>query len=201
MITLQNIKTIIIVALIGVAIWFFKDYQFQRAENQRQSENNRQIRIADSLKFSSQILNKMELADYLTYQNKGLKTNLEKNNIKLNRIESILSQSFRYQDDTLRASDISNIVSAVRKNIPAKQPFSDKTNCLQVDGFVSYEKDSMKVNITTRTFNNKYDAVAYWERRQWSLLGIKTRFLGKKQMTAKVFDQCGNTITTEIKKQ
>ncbi len=201
MITLQNIKTIIIVALIGVAIWFFKDYQFQRAENQRQSENNRQIRIADSLKFSSQILNKMELADYLTYQNKGLKTNLEKNNIKLNRIESILSQSFRYQDDTLRASDISNIVSAVRNNIPAKQPFSDKTNCLQVDGFVSYEKDSMKVNITSRTFNNKYDAVAYWERRQWSLLGIKTRFLGKKQMTAKVFDQCGNTITTEIKKQ
>lgn len=201
MITLQNIKTILIVALIGAAIWFFKDWQFQRAENARQTENNRQLRIADSLKYTSQILNKAELADYLTYQNKDLKTNLEKNNIKLNRIESILSQTFRYQDDTLRASDISNIVAAVRNNIPAKQPFSDSTKCLQVDGFVSYENDSMKVNITNRTFQNKYDAVAFWERRQWSFLGIKTRFLGKKQMTAKVFDQCGNTITTEIKKQ
>ena len=45
------------------------------------------------------------------------------------------------------------------------------------------------------------DAVAFWERRQWNFLGIKTRFLGKKEMTAKIFDDCGNSTVVQIKKQ
>ena len=57
------------------------------------------------------------------------------------------------------------------------------------------------ITIKDRQFKNKMDAVAFWERRQWNFLGIKTRFLGKKEMTAKIFDDCGNSTVVQIKKQ
>ncbi|MNL86767.1 hypothetical protein D3C87_2156190 [compost metagenome] len=55
--------------------------------------------------------------------------------------------------------------------------------------------------VDDRQFHNKSDAVAYWERREWNFLGFKTRFLGKKQFTAKVFDECGESRTMKIEKK
>ena len=55
MITWNNIKLIAIVLAIVAAVWFYKDYKFQVAENKRQTENNNQIRKADSTKYASQI--------------------------------------------------------------------------------------------------------------------------------------------------
>lgn len=184
-----------------IAIWFYKDYDFQKTENARQTENNRQLRASDSLRFTTQILSDQEIKDYLNFQNKDLKKLLQENNIKPDRIQSIVSSQYRYKDDTLRSSDISNIISAVRKNIPGKSPFIDSTDCMIVKGFVRYENDSMKVEFTDRTFKNKSDGVAYWERKQWTFLGIKTRLFGKKQYTSKSFDECGETKTLKIEKK
>ena len=39
---IQTAKTILIIAGISIAIWFYKDYQYQKIENIRQTENNRQ---------------------------------------------------------------------------------------------------------------------------------------------------------------
>jgi len=180
---LKNIKLIAILLLVGVAVWFYKDYQFQKLENIRQTENNSQLRKADSLHFASQILSLNEMKDYLEYQNSDLKNNLAKDGIKTNRIKEIISTKYNYKD------------TIIKKYVSG--PFIDSTKCLTIKGFV----DSSGVTITDRQFHNKTDAVAYWERNQWSFLGIKTRFLGKKQMTAKVYDECGESKTIKIEKK
>lgn len=180
---LKNLKNIFIVLLIIGAVWFYKDYEFQKTENIRQTENNRQIRISDSLHYSAQILNANELKDYLEYENSDLKNKLSGAGIKTNRIKEIVSTEYFFKD------------SIIKKYIPG--PFIDSTKCLTIKGFV----DSTGVTITSREFKNKTDAVAYWERRQWNFLGIKTRFLGKKQMTAKVFNNCGESQIININKK
>ena len=180
---LKNLRMLLIVFLIVAVVWIYKDYQFQKSENIRQTENNRQTRISDSLHFSSQILNANELKDYLEYENSDLKNKLSGAGIKTNRIKEIVSTRYSFKD------------SIIKKYIPG--PFIDSTKCLTIKGFV----DSTGVTITNREFKNKTDAVAYWERRQWNFLGIKTRFLGKKQMTAKVFDNCGESQIVNINKK
>jgi len=179
----NNLRTVLIVIAICVGIWFYKDYQFQKSENERQTENASQLRKADSLKFATQILTLNETKDYLEYQNTDLKKNLAKDGIKTNRIKEIVSSTYNYKD------------TLIKKYIPGT--FIDSTKCLTIKGFV----DSSGVTITDRQFKNKTDAVAFWERRQWKFLGIKTRFLGKKQMTAKVYDQCGESKIIKIEKK
>lgn len=180
---IQTAKTILIIAGISLAIWFYKDYQYQKIENIRQTENNRQTRISDSIHFSSQILNANEIKDYLQYENSDLKNKLSEAGIKTNRIKEIINTNYVYKDTTYREFS---------------GKFIDSTKCLTIKGIVN---TNGTVSITDRQFHNKMDAVAYWERREWSLFGIKTRFLGKKQMTAKVFDECGESQVIKIEKK
>jgi hypothetical protein len=197
---LANLKILIVAFLVAAIIWFYKDYSYQKAENIRQTENASQLRKADILKYASQLLGQKEIIDYLQYQNPDLKKKLEKDNINLNRIASIVSQSLKYKDTSRQTIDISKIVEAIKQKIPASAAFKDSTACLVNKGFVKFENDSLKVIFTSREFNNKSDAVAYWERRQWSFLGIKSRFLGKKQFTAKNYSDCGETKIMKIEK-
>lgn len=69
---LGTIKWAVIVIIAGVGVWLYKDYEFQKEENTRQTENNRQLRMADSLKYTKQVLTLTELKDYMLYQNKDL---------------------------------------------------------------------------------------------------------------------------------
>jgi len=198
---IQTIRTILIIAGIALAIWFYKDWQFQKAENIRQSENMHQTRIADSLHFSSQNLNSDEIKEYLEYQNSDLKNKLAKEGIKLNRIEGIIAQTFKYRDTVKRETDVSGLVTAIKNSIPKNQEWIDTSKCQTIKGMVSFDGQKLKVIVNDRQFNNKSDAVAYWERRQWNFLGIKTRFLGKKQFTSKAFDECGETKILKIEKK
>lgn len=198
---IQNIRTILIIAGIVIAVWFYKDYQHQVSENKRQSENMHQTRIADSLRFSTQNLSSDEIKEYLEYQNSELKNKLAKEGIKLNRIESIVSQTFKYRDTTKKETDITGLVAAIKNSIPKSQEWIDTTKCQMIKGSVSFDGQKLKVIVNDRQFNNKSDAVAYWERRQWNFLGIKTRFLGKKQFTSKVFDECGESQIMRIEKK
>jgi flagellar basal body-associated protein FliL len=198
---IQNIRTILIIAGIIAAVWFYKDYQHQVSENKRQSENMHQLRIADSLRFSTQNLTSDEIKEYLEYQNSDLKNKLAKEGIKLNRIESIVSQTFKYRDTTKKETDLSGIVEAIKNNIPTSQEVIDTTRCMTTKGIISFENNKLKWTVLDRQFNNKSDAVAYWERRQWNFLGIKTRFLGKKRFTSKVFDECGESQIMRIEKK
>lgn len=196
-----NIKIIAIILLALVAMWFYKDYQYQKAENIRQTENASQLRKADSLRFTSQTLTSQEIKDYLQYSNPDLEKKLKADNIKLNRIESIISQTLRYKDTVKSTIDMTPLLEAIKVKVPTKTPFIDTTKCLTNKGYIEYKNDSLRVVFTEKTFNNKGDAVAYWERRQWKFLGIKTRFLGKKQFTAKNYNECGESTVMKIEKK
>ena len=180
---ISNLRWLLLVAIVGYNVWLYKDREFQKSENERQTENNRQTRIADSLKFSMQILNEKEIAEHLNYENKDLKDKLTKAGIKQGRIKEIISTNYYYRD-------------SIQKKYYAGA-FVDSTKCMVIKGVID---STGVVTIKDRQFKNKMDAVAFWERRQWNFLGIKTRFLGKKQMTAKVFDDCGNSTVIQIKK-
>lgn len=198
---IQTIKLGIILLLAIAVVWFFKDWQFQKAENIRQTENARQLRISDSLRLTTQLLSTQEINDYLQYDNRELKNKLEKTGIKLNRIESIISTNYQYRDTTHKSTDLTQIVAAIRNNTNISQEVIDTTQCMTTKGIVSYSNNQLKFTVTDRQFKNKSDGVAYWERRQWKFLGVKTRFLGKKQFTAKTFDQCGQSQILKIEKK
>lgn len=198
---LKNLRTIFIVVLICAAIWIYKDWRFQIAENIRQTENNSQNRKYDSLRFTSQSLTKEEIKEYLQYQNPSLQKKIENNNIKLNRIESIVSNLYKFKDTAKQETDVSGLISAIKSSIPKSQTWIDSTKCLTTKGTVSFDGQKLKVIVNDREFKNKSDGVAYWQRKEWSLFGIKTRFLGKKEFTAKQFDECGESKTMKIEKK
>lgn len=197
---LKNARLIGYAVLIALVVWFYKDYTYQKSENIRQSENAQQLRRADSTKYAEQILKLEELRDYLTYQNPDLKKKLEADKIKLSRIESIISQTLRYKDSAATTQDLEELLKAIKGKTPSRTPFTDSTACLTNKGYLEYVNDSLKIVFTSREFKNKADAVVYWQRRQWNFLGIKTRFLGKKEVVSKTYSPCGDIKTTKIEK-
>lgn len=198
---IQTIRTVLIVVLIGAAIWFFKDWQFQKSENVRQTENARQLRIADSLKMTSQILTSQEINEYLEYENKDLKKKLEASGIKPNKVESIISHNYYYRDTSNQVTDISPLIKSIKSGIPSSQDFSDTTKCLTTKGSVVFDGQNLQVKISDREFKNKTDAVVYQERKQWQFWFIKSRFLGKRQFTAKNFNECGESKILKIERR
>ena len=200
-ILIKNIKAIGVVLLVVAVVWFYKDYQHQKSENQRQTENVSQLRKADSLRFTSQNLTLSEIKDYLEYQNQDLKNKLANEGIKLNRIQSLVSSNYYYRDTTSRETDVTGLVEAIKNSIPKTQSWTDTTECMTTKGTVSFDGQKLKVTVNDREFKNKSDGVAYWQRRQWNFLGIKTRFLGKKEFTATQFDECGESRVMRIEKK
>lgn len=198
---LQTIRTVLIVFGIASAIWFFKDWQHQKEENIRQTENANQLRKSDSLRLTSQILTTQEMKDYLEYQNKDLQSKLKQSGIKESRLESITSNNYYYRDTIKQSTDVSKLINSIRLGNADEQSFTDTTKCQTIKGKITYSGKDLKVEINSREFKNKTDAVIYQERKQWKFLGIKTRFLGKKQLTAKVFDDCGESKIIKIEKK
>lgn len=198
---IQTIRTILIVVGIAFAIWFFKDWQYQKSENIRQTENARQLRISDSLRLTSQILTTQEMKEYLEYQNKDLQSKLKQSGIKESRLESITTNNYYHKDTIRQSTDVSKLINSIRSGNADEQSFIDTTKCQTIKGKITFSGKDLKVEINSREFKNKTDAVAYWERRKWNFLGIKTRFLGKKQLTAKVFDDCGESKIIKIEKK
>ena len=95
---IKNIRLLFVIGLVGYIVWLYKDREFQKAENERQTENNEQIRKSDSLRFSTQILNANELKEHFEYQNKDLKDKLAKAGIKTDRVKEIISSNYYYRD-------------------------------------------------------------------------------------------------------
>ena len=201
LLSLGNLKTYLIVIGIVVAVWFFKDYQYQKSENKRQSENIESIRKQDSLRFASQTYTKKELDEYLEFNRRDLKDFLYEHNIRTRRIEKVITQSLIYSDTVTRGVNLKPILEAINKNQNIRVPVADSTDCLIISGYVAFENDTLSLNVTDRKFKNKSDVVTYWERNQWKFLGIKTRLFGKKKATVIIKDDCGKSETFLIEKR
>lgn len=201
LLSLHNIKTYLIVVGIVAAIWIYKDWKYQIAENKRQSENISQIRKQDSLRFASQTYTNKELEEYLEYNRSDLRVFLDEEGVRLRRIERIITQSLKYRDTTSRSVNLEPILDAIQKNQNIRVPVIDSTECLIVSGYVAFENDTLTLDITDRKFTNKTDVVSYWERNQWNFLGIKTRLFGRKVATVTIKDACGESETFTIDKR
>lgn len=198
---LKNIQIVGFVLLVSAVVWLYKDKEFYKSENLRQTDNASWSRKYDSLRFSNQVLTSEEIEEYLNYNDPELKKKIDAANIKINRIESLVSQTLKYRDTLKRESDVSSLVNAIKNSIPKEQSWSDTTKCMTIKGVASFDGQKLKVVVSDREFKNKSDVVAYWERRQWNFLGIKTRLFGKKVFTAKVFDDCGESQMIKIEKK
>lgn len=198
---IENLKVYAIVLGVIAAVWFYKDYTFQKSENKRQSENIEQLRAYDSLRYASQTYTKQELDNYLDLNRQDLKEFLEENKIRTRRIEKIITQRLEYIDNQTRSTDLQPILDAIKADRDIAIPVKDSTKCLVVEGWVKFENDSLKLDLDSRRFQNKSDVVSYWERKQWSFLGIKTRLFGRKKATVIIKDECGRSETFVIDKK
>ncbi len=198
---ISNLKQLFYIALIGFVVFLYLDRKYQIEEKNRQAENARQLRIYDSIRLTSQILTTQEMKEYLEYQNKDLQSKLKQSGIKESRLESITTNNYYHKDTTKQTTDVSKLIKSIRSGTTDEQSFIDTTKCQTIKGKITFSGKDLKVEINSREFKNKTDAVIYQERKQWKFLGIKTRFLGKKQLTAKVFDDCGESKTMKIEKK
>lgn len=198
---IENLKIYLTVALIILAVWFYKSWQFRGEEMVRQSQNVEQLRKYDSLRYATQTYSKQELDEYLEYQRKDLQVFLKDNRINTRRIEQIITQKLEYRDTAVRNQDLSPILKAIKENRDMKVPIIDSTDCLIVKGYVIFENDTLSLDITDRQFTNTSDVISYWERNKWSFLGIKTRLFGRKVATVIIKDECGRSQTFVIDKR
>lgn len=201
LLNLNNLKTYVVVIGIIAAVWFYKDYKHQKAENKRQSDNIEQIRKFDSLKYASQTYTKKELDEYLEYSRKDLQQFLKENKVSTRRIERIITQQLKFKDTTTRTVNLQPILDAIAEKKNLRLPVIDSTDCMIIKGYVAFENDTLDLKITDREFKNRSDVVTYWERNKWSFLGIKTRVFGRKKATVIIKDDCGNTETFVIDKK
>lgn len=200
MLILNNLKMIVIAAVLIALVWFYKNYEAQKMENSIRTENERQTRYSDSLQYAYTMLSDKQIDNYIQ-DNKDLKDIIKKNEIKISRIQSIVTQSLKYHDDMSKSYFADNIVQAIVEKKDYIMPIIDSTNCLVIKGNLKFQDNKLSLNITDRIFNNKTTTIAFWERREWQFLFWKTRWLGKKQGTVKVTDECGKSETLKIEKR
>lgn len=207
MITKANIQIIVIAILAIIAIWFYQDWKFETAENKRNTENVRQQNNFDSIHNAQYVFNQRQMDEYIQANSK-LKQQLKDEKIKSSRVTSIKTHDYTYSDKNKNSIAIITPTgitiktdSIVHKNTPIVVPFTDSTACLKIKGNIKFENSRIFVEINEREFKNKTTVIGYWERRQWKFLGIKTRFLGKIQATAKVIDECGHSEIITIDKK
>lgn len=200
---IQTFKIIFFALLAAFIMWLYNSWQYQKSENIRQAENFAFKVKQDSLHYSEQILSKEQMNDYLKYEKSELYNKLKENGIKPNRVESITTNNYYYKDTIKKVTDVSKLVSLIKNDVAGEQPFEakDSLECSTTKGKVVFDGKKLKVEVTSQEHKNNTESVAYWERKQWSFLGIKTRFLGKIQMTAKNFDNCGKSNVMRVEKK
>ena len=197
---LNYIKYIFFVCLIVGGIYIYGRYQLHKNNDLRLTENARQQERFDSLRISSIVLDEKQFNDIMR-QNKNYAATIKENGIKLDRVTSIMNHLLKYKDTTIVQTDLSSVLNAINLKKDISFPFKDSTKCLTIKGDVQFKNNLLSLNITERTFNGNTTAVGYWERREWSFLGIKTRFLGKKQGTVKLIDECCESQIINIEKK
>lgn len=197
---LNYIKYGIILIVFCSGIWFVKDY-LDKKEFKNDTENNQLWNDRfDSLRVSYIILTDKQMAAHIK-EKQELKILLKENGIREARVTSIMNHLLRFRDTTIVNTNLDPILDAIYSKSDYIQPFVDSTKCYKIKGDINYIGGVLSLNINERAFNSNTTAIAYWERREWKFLGIKTRFLGKKQGTVKVVDKCGESQTINIDKK
>lgn len=168
-------------------------------KNERRLEGNAsQKRKEDSLKYSIEVLTLGELKESLQFENKKLKALLESEKIKPKKIQRIISAKTQYIVKDTVVVNLDSIKQAVVNDLAFKKYFSIIDSCSTIKAFVSYENSKLDLNIIEKSCNTATDFVFHKQRHLWKFWFIKSRFLGKREIVAEVFDQCGQSKIHEI---
>lgn len=194
------IKYGILLILVCAGIWFYKDY-LDKKEFKENTENNQSWNDRfDSLRVSYIVFTDKQMITHINEKTE-LKKLLKENGIRTARVTSIMNHLLRFRDTTIVNTDLSEVVDAINTKKDIVIPFKDSTKCLLIKGDIIYSGHTLGLRISDRIFTSNTTAVAFWERREWNFLGIKTRFLGKKQGTVKLIDECGESQIINIDKK
>lgn len=197
---LSLVKWIGLTLLICGALYILNDWQYQKWENARKDDNFRQQAMFDSIKIQNLKLSVPEIKQTID-GNVELQKFIAENKISQDRITSILMQKYLYSDNTVKSTNMQEVLDAIKQNKTVRVPWKDSTQCMQEEGEVVFMNDTLLHKVTKRTFQNNYTAIGYMQRRQWNFLGIKTRIFGKLEATAVVKNDCGETKTISIEKK
>lgn len=190
---LKDIRYVLLILLLAGMGYIYTDWREKIRELERVNLNQANIIRLDSLKIAEVSLDKKEIQEYLTFENKDLKRRLVNNNIKLNRIEKIVSQKFKFVDTAKRLASLSPMINNIRSGEPSKIPFEEKGKCFSIGGNIIYDGlDSLNLEINKRIYEDNLNNVTTWERKphRW-LFGIKTNWWGKRIGKVEVFNDCG----------
>ena len=203
-----KIKSILIVALVGVAIWFFKSWQHRGDEMTRNKTNFEQRLKEEQADFSEyQFKKDKELEAYLSStenQLNGLLQKLEDQDIKLRRVEKIVSTRVVLKDTTLNRvvlDSINSILEALQFNgDELSYDVEDKTDCFEFKARVVFADGTVTHEVLSRQAIDTINYVTHFERRKhrW-LFGIKTGLFGKKIYKVDLFNNCGYSKTIVLK--
>lgn len=195
---LQHFLVIAVILLTAFSIWALGEVKFQKSEKLRQKDNYTNLRDMDSMKVAHLTFKtKRELEDYID-TNEELSKMLDDQDVKIRKLQNLVYQKQTYIDNMSRTTDVSNLVEDIRKNVTSSSKWKDSTECLVVEGDVTYKDDSLSVNVNKRKFDNTILITGYWERNQRNLW---TRIFGRKIATAKATSKCGESETIIIDKK
>jgi len=202
---IKDVRYLLFIAIIIGAGYVYTDWQEKIQELKRVNENQAAKIKLDSLKIAEVTYNKQEIEDYLTFENKDLKQKLLNNNIKLNRIEKIVTQKFQFRDTVKKITSLNPMVQSIRAGKPHTIPFIEKGKCFTVGGNIVYNgADSLDLQITERGYRDKLNNVTTWKRSttRW-LFGFKSTLFGHPIAKVNIFNDCGTieTLTIEAKKK
>lgn len=187
------ILSAVIVILMGLLGITYKQMRTQRSEAIRWEHNYEQ-----SQEDISRIeLTYREFKDQATAKEDSL---LKELSIKPKQVERIVYIENEYTNtDTTEIDFIitgDEVVDIPER--PKTLKFISRIDCIQIEGMVTTKDPRTSLSVTSIQYNNSFSYVAYWERRQWKFLGIKSKLFGKKQGELKISSACGKSTVKEI---
>lgn len=199
---LQKIKfvhvlLICVIGLLFVSSTLYDKVEKTEKERDRHHYNYEQLVEKDSTKVANLTLKyDKELEHYLNV-NTALREVIEKKDIKIKDIQSITHQVHKYVDT------VKSVHSIVRSVVPLDTaevtivPFVDKTDCMTIEGNVTYTNDTILLNINKREYNSNLSIISHWKRNQRNMF---TRWFGKKEVEVTASSTCGGSKTVTIKR-
>lgn len=188
-------KIITYVLIFGVIIYLFQSRLYFKELAATEKNNVKNYIQFDSLRNLELKLTRDEMKDYINH-NSQLIERLENLNIKPKQVERIITNTIEYKDTSLNTINLDPILNAIKQNKTLKFPFQDKTECLTISGFVSFDNDTLKTVIDNRVYTDTIDIVRSWKRKK--VLGIG---IGKKQFKTDILNNCGDVKVKVIEKK
>lgn len=203
--SIGNIKTYLILIVVGVLIWIFKDWQKEKTDRIRLEDNLESIITEKNVEISQYKLTHKEFEKYTTNANNQLaelQTSLKRANIKLRKVSKLVSTTFVYTDTTKYIVELDSLKTKINELSKFKIPFSIKNDCAIIEGKFVYSNGNSDLIFTKSQVTDTINQIVSWHRKKRKILFFKVG-IGKKIYETTTFSKCvkPKTITIDIIKR